>query len=225
LTELRTPTVIVNFKAYSEVEGRGALRLAKLCEEVASSTGVNVVACPPTVELSAVASAVSIPVMAQHVEARKVGAATGWVTASAVKAAGAAGSLVNHSEHRIAREEIVLIIAACRGAGLISCVCADSAETAADLAKLGPDMIAVEPPELIGGDVSVTSARPEVVEKTVSAVRSVDARIPVLCGAGVKNGSDVKRALELGTKGVLLASGVVRAKDPKAVLLDLVKSI
>ncbi len=225
MTELRTPAVIVNFKAYSEVEGKGALRLAKICDGVARSTGVNIVVCPPTAELTSVARGVSIPVMAQHVDARKAGAATGWVTATAIKATGAVGSLVNHSEHRLARVEIAAVVEACRDVGLISCVCADSAETAADLATIGPDLIAVEPPELIGGDVSVTSAKPEVVEKTVMAVRAVDGRIPVLCGAGVKNGNDVARALELGTKGVLLASGVVRAKDPKSVLLDLVKSI
>ena len=43
--------------------------------------------------------------------------------------------------------------------------------------------------------------------------------------AGVKNGADVAAALELGASGVLLASGVTKANDPKAVLNDLVSSI
>jgi len=47
----------------------------------------------------------------------------------------------------------------------------------------------------------------------------------VLCGAGVKTGKDVKRALELGAVGVLLASGVVKSKDPKKALQDLVSLI
>jgi triosephosphate isomerase len=49
--------------------------------------------------------------------------------------------------------------------------------------------------------------------------------VPVLCGAGVKTGKDVRRALELGAKGVLLASGVVKAKDPRKALQDLVSFI
>ncbi|HID24959.1 MAG TPA: triose-phosphate isomerase, partial [Thermoplasmata archaeon] len=85
--------------------------------------------------------------------------------------------------------------------------------------------VAVEPPELIGGDISVTSANPEIVTGTVEAVRSINNDIRILCGAGVKNGDDVKKALELGTDGVLLASGVVKAKDKKMVLLDLAKGL
>jgi triosephosphate isomerase len=83
----------------------------------------------------------------------------------------------------------------------------------------------VEPPELIGGDISVTNAKPEVVVEAVRAVHRVDASIPVLCGAGVKNGQDVKKAIELGAKGVLLASGVVKAKDQRQALRDLIRLI
>jgi triosephosphate isomerase len=85
--------------------------------------------------------------------------------------------------------------------------------------------VAVEPPELIGGDISVTKANPRIVEDTVDAVKEANRSVSVLCGAGIKTGADVKAALDLGADGVLLASGVVRAKDPRAALLDLVKYI
>ena len=98
-------------------------------------------------------------------------------------------------------------------------------DTAKIVASFGPNFIAVEPPELIGGDVSVTDARPEVISEAVESVHRVDAHIPVLCGAGVKNGKDVKKALQLGAKGVLLASGVIRSKDVRATLRDLVGQI
>ena len=116
-------------------------------------------------------------------------------------------------------------MAACRANGLLSVVCADSAEPSGAVAFFEPDLIAVEPPELIGGDISVTSARPEVVSDAVNAVHRVDADIPVLCGAGVKTGKDVKAAIDLGAKGVLLASGVVKAKDVRKALSDLVSGI
>ncbi|MEK6851522.1 MAG: triose-phosphate isomerase, partial [Candidatus Thermoplasmatota archaeon] len=88
-----------------------------------------------------------------------------------------------------------------------------------------PDYLAVEPPELIGGNVSVTSARPEVITKAVERIRAVDPHVLVLCGAGVKSGRDVAKALELGTVGVLLASGVVKAKNPEKALRDLAKGL
>lgn len=88
-----------------------------------------------------------------------------------------------------------------------------------------PDYVAIEPPELIGGNVSVTDANPAVVSGTVTAIRSVAKGIGILTGAGVKNGRDVSKAIALGTDGVLLASGVAKAKNPRAVLLDLASGI
>ena len=76
--------------------------------------------------------------------------------------------------------------------------------------------------KLIGGDVSVTSADPGIVQDTVRLVKDINADIMVLCGAGVKTGEDVNAALRLGAEGVLLASGVTKASDPAAVLQDLV---
>jgi len=113
----------------------------------------------------------------------------------------------------------------CKDLGLTTCVCADTIDIAKDLARFSPYYIAVEPPELIGGDVSVTSANPAIVSGTVETVKAVDKGIRVLCGAGVKNGGDVKAAIDLGAEGVLLASGVVKAKDPEAVIRDLIRDI
>lgn len=222
---MRTPTVIVNFKAYTEVDGRLALDLAMACQQVAQESGINIAVCPPMVELSTVAKNTEIPVLAQHIDARKPGSATGWVTPNMVAATGAIGSLINHSEHRLVITEIQDLVAMCRNHGLISVVCTDSIATSGAVSFYGPDFVAVEPPELIGGDVSVTEANPEIVRNAVAVVKRVDDRIRVLCGAGVKTGRDVKVALELGAEGVLLASGVVKSKNPYDSLLDLVKLI
>jgi triosephosphate isomerase len=47
----------------------------------------------------------------------------------------------------------------------------------------------------------------------------------VLCGAGVKNQGDVSKALSLGSKGILLASGVVKSAEPREALMDLIKGL
>ena len=88
-------------------------------------------------------------------------------------------------------------------------------------ANLGADFIAIEAQKLVGG----ASAKPEVISSAVEQIRAVNPRVPVLFGAGVKTGRDVAKALELGTVGVLLASGVVKAKDSGKVLRDLAKGL
>jgi len=223
--KISKPVIIVNFKAYSEVEGGGALDLAKVCESVSEETGITIVACPPTVELSMISRSVSIPVMSQNVDPYAPGSATGWITPSMVKRCGAVGTLINHSEHKVPKKQIGECVELSKGVELITVICADNVQSAAQVAEFRPDFIAVEPPELIGGNVSVTTANPLIIEETVDAVKKVNGSIAVLCGAGVKTGDDVKTAIELGTSGVLLASGVVKAKDPRAVLLDLVKHL
>lgn len=222
---LRRPVVIVNFKVYVETEGEGSLVLAEACRKVAEETGAEIVACPPMITLSNVAAKAGVPVFSQNVDPRKPGSGTGFTTPSSVKAAGAVGTLINHSEHKQPAADVGACVAMCKELGLVTCVCADTVEAAVELAAFSPDYIAVEPPELIGGDISVTTANPEIVSKTVESVKKVDPSISVLCGAGVKNGDDVKAAIGLGADGVLLASGVVKAKDPAAVLRDLVKHI
>ncbi len=221
-SKLNHPSVIINFKVYSEVDGVNALALAKICEQVAEETGAAIAVCPPMTELGYVARSVNIPVFSQNADPRTPGSGTGWTTPSMIAATGAIGTLINHSEHKVSDEDIGKCIELSSALNLISLVCADTAETSGRLAKFKPDIIAVEPPELIGGDISVTTANPSVVENTVSSVKNVSKDTLVLCGAGVKTGEDVRTAIELGADGVLLASGVVKAKDPKAVLLDLV---
>ncbi len=223
MSKMRTPVVIVNFKVYAEVEGPRSVALADACQEVSDDTGITIAVCPPMTELAAVAKAVTVPVFAQHVDARKPGASTGWTTPELVRASGAVGTLLNHSEHRMVLADLALAVEMCKATGLGTCVCTDTEATSAAAASLDPDLIAVEPPELIGGDISVTDANPEIVSKAVAAVRRIDEGIGVLCGAGIKNGHDVKKAVELGAVGVLLASGVVKAKEPRKVLADLVQ--
>jgi len=164
-------------------------------------------------------------VFSQHVDAVEPGPTTGWIPPEALLEAGAAGTLINHSERKVAWEEMAKSIPRCQKLGLEVIACADDLVEAETLAKLSPEYIAIEPPELIGGDVSVTTAKPEVITKAVDRIRAANPNVNVLCGAGVRARKDVAKALELGTVGVLLSSGVVRAKDPEKALRDLVKGL
>lgn len=219
------PAIVLNFKTYPEILGKKGWDLAKRFAAVADETGASVVLCPPAVDLAHTAKLVHIPVFAQHVDAVDPGQTTGWSPPEALLAAGAAGTLINHSERKVAWEEMAKVIPRAQEIGLEVIACADDLAEAETVAKLSPDYIAIEPPELIGGDVSVTTAKPEVVSRAVDRIRGANPRVSVLCGAGVKSRKDVARALELGTTGVLLASGVVKARDPEKALRDLVKGL
>jgi len=218
------PLIALNLKAYKESIGERGLTLCRIADEVAKSTGASIVVAPQNVDLFRVAKAVSIPVFAQHIDSNEPGAFTGSITAEAVKEAGCKGTLLNHAERKIPYEKMQLVVELARKAGLETLMCADSVDEARRIAPLKPDYIAIEPPELIGSGISVSKAKPEIVKDAVSEVKKIQ-NIPVLCGAGISNGEDVRKAVELGANGVLLASAFVKAKDPRAVLLDMANAV
>lgn len=219
------PVIAVNFKTYQEAVGPRAVALAKACEAIAEETGFSIVVAPPMPDLAAVVSSVSIPVYSQHADDVRPGGTTGHVTPENVSASGAAGTLLNHSERRITIAHIEALVGRCRALGLKTIVCTNNIGVTKACAAFEPDFVAIEPPELIGGEVSVTAANPGIVSDSVEAAKTVSADVRVLCGAGVKTGADVAKAIELGTDGVLLASGVVKAADPAKVLADLVSGL
>jgi len=223
--KINLPVIVLNEKAYVESAGDKGVELAKICEEVAVEQGVSIAICPQQVDLAKIASSVDIPCFAQHVDAVEPGSQTGFVTPESVKEAGAIGSLVNHSEHRLKVADIDFIITKALSLNLLTIVCTNNIAVSTAVAELKPYAVAVEPPELIGTGRSVSKVDPAIVEDTVKEVKRVDENCVVLCGAGVTNGEDVRAALELGADGVLLASGVVKARDPRAVLIDLASGL
>jgi triosephosphate isomerase len=212
---MKTPLVIVNFKTYKEATGEKAVALAKVCEKAAKDTGRNIIAAVQAADIYRVSKAVNIPVFGQHISEAEQGQSTGAVTAESVKNAGASGTLVNHSEHRIEKDKIEKIITRAKKLGLVTVLCVKDAKEAKELDSMKPDFIAVEPPELIGGDISVSSAKPEVIENAVQNICGDKKCYRVIVGAGIKTKKDVEKAASLGSIGILVASGVVKAKDPE----------
>lgn len=219
------PVVLVNTKVYAEATGARAVQLAKALQRVAEGKRVTLGLAVQAADLHRVASATALPVLAQHVDSAKPGSGTGLTLVEAVVDAGAKGTLLNHAERRLTLAEIDACLQRAGRAGLARVVCTDTERTTRAVATLGPEMVAIEPPELIGGDVSVTSADPGIVERSVEAAKAVAPQVRVLCGAGVKTGADLRAALALGADGVLLASGVMKAKDPAAALAELLTGL
>ncbi|WP_424018961.1 triose-phosphate isomerase [Halorientalis pallida] len=212
--------VLVNLKAYP----CDPVAVATAAHEVSESTGVRIAIAPQAAHLSAVADT-GVETWAQHVSPVDHGSHTGSTLAEAAADAGAVGTLLNHSENRLKLADLDASLDAAERADFETIVCANNPDQIAAAAALGPDAVAVEPPELIGTGTPVSKADPDIVRDAVDAAAAVDASVDVLCGAGISTGEDLASAKDLGAEGVLLASGVAKADDPKAALEDLVEPV
>ncbi len=222
---LKTPLIAVSYKTYAEATGRKALELTKKIESAAKDYDYTVAVVPNLTDMKTVAESTELPVFAQHIDPYMPGGHTGSVSAEMIREAGAVGTMINHSEKRMLLADIDASIKRAKELGLEAMVCTNNVDVTGAVAALNPTYVAIEPPELIGGDISVSTARPEVVSGSVDVVKRINPEVKVLCGAGVKNKVDVEKSMELGAKGVLLASGIVKAKDPEAVMRSLLEGL
>lgn len=222
------PIIVINYKAYYPHSfGENARRIAVAAAKAREETGVDIALAPPFTEITRVKSVIEgsgVKIYAQHVDPVEPGAATGFIPIEGLKTAGVDGAILNHSEHKLKLSDIYWLINRAKKLDLETLVCADEPSTAAAVAVLSPNMVAIEPPELIGTGIPVSKAKPEVVTNSVDAVKRVNPNVAILTGAGISTGEDVYLAIKLGTIGVLVASAVVKAKDPYAVIRDMAEN-
>src|SRR3990167_7168540 len=173
--------------------------------------------CVPATEISNISKHTKLKVYAQHVgysEPSKRG--TGYVTPEAVKEAGAVGTLLNHSEHKLSFYNLKRTVNDCKKIGLNTIVFAASLAEARKIKSLKPYAIAYEEPKLVASGKSITNYRAEEILKFVKLFENSE--IIPLCGAGISDERDVKAALMLGCEGVLIASAIANSKNPEALL-------
>jgi len=226
--KISPPIILVNYKAYESAIGENAVRLTEIVEDVAEDfSKITFGIAPQIADIYRVAQVVRrVYIFSQHIDPVPLGAKTGHTPPEVVKLAGAHGTLINHSERPLSLEDIEKAIKRAHEVGLVTCVCASSPEMSEKIARLLPHFLAFEPPELIGTGISVSKAKPEAVVESVKRIEKASmGKVIPLCGAGITTGEDVRRAIELGAKGVLVASAVVKAKDPFAVLQDFASAI
>lgn len=217
--------IVLNLKTYLEGTGENSVKIAQACKDVADDSGIDIAVAPQFCDIYRIASQVDIPVYSQHLDSAGAGSFTGHAFSRCIKDAGAVGTLINHSERRLTLAGIDASVQAAKKAGLATIVCTNNVATSAAAAALSPDYVAVEPPELIGSGIPVSKADPAVVTGSVETILKVNPAVKVLCGAGISKGEDLAAALELGSVGVLLASGIVKAPSPKLALEELVSKV
>lgn len=214
--------IVLNLKTYPATIEK-ALGFVEIAKEISKETGVRIPIAVPSIHLKDAAKLYK-DTFAQHVDDNKPGAFTGSMPAEAIKEAKAIGSLLNHSEKKVPFEKIKLTLDRMNELKLQTIICAESQEEVLKIGRLNSKFIAIEPPELIGSGISVSNAKPEVITNTVRIISTINDEMEVLCGAGISTKEDVQKSLELGAKGVLLASAFVNSKNPKEFLRSLASS-
>ena len=203
---------IINCKNYDEISGEKIIRLAKISQKISKKYKIPIAIAPPH-HLIPLITKFNVIVLAQHLDDKKVGSTTGFMIPEIVKKSKINGSLINHSEHRITEKEIKNLVKRLKRLRLKTVLCVKNVNELKKYLKLNPTFIAIEPPELIGTGKAISTERPQLITKAVDGVKSAKNSTKLLCGAGIVSGKDVARAKELGSKGILVASGIVKARN------------
>lgn len=215
---------IINCKNYEEIAGDRIIKLARTAENISKKHKVEIAIAPPHHLLSKLTN-LKILILAQHVDNAETGSTTGFIIPELLKKSGIHGALINHSEHRISSKDISQLVSRLHRLKMLSIVCVKNVSEASKYAKLNPDYIAIEPPELIGSGKAVSKERPELITKAVLAVKDAKNSTKLLCGAGIVSGEDVKRSIELGAKGILVASGIIKVKNWEKIIDEFSKAM
>lgn len=213
--------IFVNFKTYVESSGENAIKLVKLLEEAAHLTSLKIIPVVQTLDAENAVTATQSEVWIQHVDPISYGAHTGWTLPQEAVNVGVRGVFLNHSEHKFAdKVSLTNAVAVCKEVGLKTLIFADSIEELNEILLLKPDFASYEPPELVGStDKSVATQKPEIIRQAADLSKTQS--IPLIVGAGIHTSKDVKTSMELGASGIAVATGVVKAPDPKQALLEL----
>ncbi|MCL4399334.1 triose-phosphate isomerase [Candidatus Parvarchaeota archaeon] len=203
--------LIINYKAYEEGVD-GAISIAKTASDIAAKHRVRIMVSPPLSVLSQVSD--KCESLAQRMDAIDPGAFTGHISWYEVKKAGGIGVLINHSENKVDYKTMKTLVELCKSHSLKSYVCCANMTEAKAVIRLNPTAIAYEPPSLIGGKISVSAAKPGIVKEFTDLVKNGSSSL-ALIGAGIKKGEDVSKSVELGSDGILVASGIMKSRDYK----------
>ena len=221
--QITPPFFEIGPKAY--LYGKEVLKLARHADRMSARYGVQIIFTPQYVDIPLLAHATkNLLVFAQHMDSLPVGRGVGSVLPEAVRAAGAVGVLLNHSEKKLSMQELERTIQRADEVGLASMACADNLQQAILVASMRPNIIIAESPDLIGVGKRAANDRQSIAEINQS-VWAIDPAIRVLHGAGISCGQDVYEIISAGAQAAGSTSGIIKANDPFAMLEEMISSV
>lgn len=203
--------------------GKTLLDMAIGLDKLAEKYDVDVVLDIPDTEIFNVARHVKrVQVYSQHMDSIPVGRGMGRTLPEAVKAAGAAGVMLNHAEHKLTLEEIEKAIKRADEVGLATMVCADSIEEVKAVAKLGPNILVAEPSELIGTGKPADKA---YVDEVIKVIREINTEIKPFPSAGISKGEDCYNIIKAGASASGCSSAIAKAAEPLKLAEEMIAAV
>jgi triosephosphate isomerase len=221
--QVNPPFFEIGPKAY--LYGKDVLRLARHADRMSAKYRLQIIITPQYVDIPVLARATRrLLIFAQHMDSLPVGRGVGSVLPEAVRAAGAVGVMLNHAEKKLAHEELERTLRRADEVGLLSMVCADDLDEAVQVARMSPNIIIAESPELIGSGRRMENDR-ENVARINAAIWDINPAIRILHGAGISSGQDVYNIIAAGSQAAGSTSGILKADDPFGMLEEMIRSV
>lgn len=220
---VKTPFFEIGPKAY--LYGQASLDLALEADRLCEEYDVDIIYTPQYVDIRMIADAMRrLLVFAQHMDPLRIGRGIGSVLPEAIKAAGARGVLLNHSEKKMTLSDLRMAISRADEVGLATLVCADNLAEAQAIAQFEPNIILAEPPELIGNKDGAVENR-SYVKEINAAIRKINPNISILHGAGIHGPKDVEDIILLGAEATGCTSGIIKAEDPVRSMREMIRTL
>ena len=214
---IQPPFFEIGPKSY--LYGDDIIELAKIVDEASEKYGVQVIFTAPYLSIAEVARVTkNLVVCAPFMDNIPIGRGYTRILPEGIKAAGAVGVMLNHSEHPLTLSDLCGTVKRAENLYLGTVICADSVNEIKMVAQLHPDVIIAEPVELIGtgkaGDLSY-------VKQSMDVIKAIDPNIQVLVGAGITTGQDVYDVIYAGADATGSSSGIMKAPDKRAIVNEM----
>lgn len=215
--------LITNFKSYEESLWNLWINLALIHQKVRAESQKDIRIAGHPIDLRLLINACQdLPIISQWADLADYWAYTWKILPVKLKKIWCSWVLLHHSENRIHDYDTLhKIIAKCNEYGLDTIVCAENIEEWVKISTMWATYIAIEPPELIGWNVSISKANPEIIEEAISQIWNNR----VIVWAWIKTPEDIIIAKKLWVAWILLASGITKAKDPYLTLKNLANAL
>ena len=206
----------LSLKTYPQSTGASAIKLLKIAQTISQKYKTPIIPCAQATDIYRIKQEMDIEVWAQHIDPIDPGRHSGWISPFSINQAGATGTVLNHAEHPLPQDQIKLAINKAHQYGLKTLVICETVDLAHQVSTWNSDYIAYEKAELIAGPIAMIDQEEASIKQLAQSLPQ-----PLIIGAGITSKEHVKKTLQAGAKGIILASAIVRAKDPQAKLEEL----
>jgi triosephosphate isomerase len=208
--------IFLSLKTYKEATGEAAIQLLSSVKKISQETGVPIIPCAQPSDIYRIKKELDIEVWAQHIDPIDPGRNFGWISPYALALSGASGTVINHDEHSISEELIKKTIDKAKEYSLKTLVLCDSVALCQKVAAWNPEFVGYERGDLIAGQVAMIDVEAENIKTVAGTIKQ-----PLIVGASISTPEHIKKTLAAGGHGVILASSVVKSKNPAQTLSEL----